>query len=221
MAKLTASDATNSDYFGGSVAIDGDTIVIGANGDDDGGDISGSVYVFRTSDGWDTHTEIKLTASDAAAGDRFGLSVATDGDRYGRGLLQGRPNRSGLRFHAACSAEFPANGLACSIAPAESCAHHDADAAPHDGGAVAGADADADASPYDGGAVAGAHDGAADHASAVAGAGPRAHAAADDAGAAVADAPADAHPHPRAVASSDAGPGRFVGDARGRQPRRV
>ena len=38
---------------------------------------------------------------------------------------------------------------------------------------------------------------------------------------AVADAPADAHPHPRAVASSDAGPGRFVGDARGRQPRRV
>ena len=48
LAKLTAADAAASDYFGGSVAIDGDTIVVGAYRDDDGGSWSGSAYVFRT-----------------------------------------------------------------------------------------------------------------------------------------------------------------------------
>ena len=37
VAKLTASDAGADDWFGSSVAIDGDTIVIGAYLDDDGG----------------------------------------------------------------------------------------------------------------------------------------------------------------------------------------
>ena len=35
--KLTASDGASSDYFGSSVSIDGDTAVIGAQGDDDNG----------------------------------------------------------------------------------------------------------------------------------------------------------------------------------------
>ena len=48
VAKLTAADAAASDYFGGSVAIDGETVVIGARGDTSG---RGSVYVFRTTDG--------------------------------------------------------------------------------------------------------------------------------------------------------------------------
>ncbi len=75
VAKLTGPDS-----FGGSVAIDGDTVVIGANSDThDGGSYAGSAYVYRTSDGWDTHTEIKLTASDGAADDAFGSSVAIDG----------------------------------------------------------------------------------------------------------------------------------------------
>ena len=46
VAKLTAADAAASDPFGGSVAIDGGTIVVGAFGDADGGSYSGSVYVF-------------------------------------------------------------------------------------------------------------------------------------------------------------------------------
>ena len=78
VAKLTASDGAADDRFGNSVSIDGDTIVIGANQYDNGG--PGAVYVFRTSDGWDTHTEIKLTASDGAAEDAFGYSVAISGD---------------------------------------------------------------------------------------------------------------------------------------------
>ena len=43
--KLVASDAAADDKFGNSVAIDGDTVVIGAYGDDDGADNSGSVYL--------------------------------------------------------------------------------------------------------------------------------------------------------------------------------
>ena len=55
MAKLTAADAAAGDWFGISVAIDGDTVVVGAYYDDDGGSYSGSVYVFRTTDGGATY----------------------------------------------------------------------------------------------------------------------------------------------------------------------
>ena len=48
LAKLVASDSAADDEFGYSVAIDGDTVVVGAWGDGSG---SGSAYVFRTTDG--------------------------------------------------------------------------------------------------------------------------------------------------------------------------
>jgi len=71
--KLTAADAAKGDEFGISVAIDGDTVVVGAWKDDD----TGSAYVFRASDG----TQLaKVTAADAAVGDNFGNSVAISGD---------------------------------------------------------------------------------------------------------------------------------------------
>ena len=81
-AKLTANDGAAGDYFGSSVAVDGDTVVVGAYGDDDNGENSGSGYVFtKPATGWATATETaKLTASDGAAVDYFGLSVAVDGD---------------------------------------------------------------------------------------------------------------------------------------------
>ena len=80
--KLTASDADEGDYFGRSVAMSGDTVVVGANGNDDGGDKSGSAYIFsRNKDGSDNWGQVKkLTASDADAGDRFGISVDISGD---------------------------------------------------------------------------------------------------------------------------------------------
>jgi len=78
-AKLTASDGAGSDYFGISVAVAGDTIVVGAYYDDDNGSASGSTYVFtRTGTTWTEQT--KLTASDAADGDSFGDSVAIAGE---------------------------------------------------------------------------------------------------------------------------------------------
>lgn len=45
-AKLTASDATSTDLFGSSVAISGDTAIVGAQFDDDDGNNSGSAYIF-------------------------------------------------------------------------------------------------------------------------------------------------------------------------------
>jgi hypothetical protein len=70
-AKLTAPDAAPNDYFGYSVAVSGNTVVIGACKDDD---LTGSAYVFV----WNGSTwafEQKLTASDA---NYFGNSVAID-----------------------------------------------------------------------------------------------------------------------------------------------
>jgi len=61
------------------VALSGDTALIGAVEDDDGGDGSGSAYVFvRSGSSWSQ--QAKLTASDAAAGDSFGKSVSIQGD---------------------------------------------------------------------------------------------------------------------------------------------
>jgi len=78
-AKLTASDGVTADYFGGALSISGDTVVVGAYGDDDNGSLSGSAYVFRyIGSSW--VEEAKLTASDAAAADLFGRSVSIVGD---------------------------------------------------------------------------------------------------------------------------------------------
>jgi VCBS repeat-containing protein len=76
--KLTVGDAAEGDEIGRSVAIAGDTIVVGANGDDDRGDRSGSGYVFqRDQGGADQWGQVaKINSNTGAAGDRFGWSVA-------------------------------------------------------------------------------------------------------------------------------------------------
>ncbi len=78
--KVTASDGTASDWFGGSISIsaDGTRAIVGAYEDDDSGDDSGSVYIFTKSG--DTWSETKLTASDGAADDFFGRSVSISAD---------------------------------------------------------------------------------------------------------------------------------------------
>ncbi|MEO0661100.1 MAG: FG-GAP repeat protein, partial [Planctomycetota bacterium] len=76
--KLFASDGADEDGLGREVAIDGGLVLSGAAGDDDSGNRSGSAYVFDAV----TSVELaKLTASDAAAGDAFGTSVAIEGNR--------------------------------------------------------------------------------------------------------------------------------------------
>src|SRR6266540_5013339 len=78
--QLTASDGAPSDEFGVSVAVDGDTAVVGAYAHDTpGGTRAGSAYVFvRSGTTWTQQQQ--LTASDGAPADRFGFSVAVDGD---------------------------------------------------------------------------------------------------------------------------------------------
>ncbi|RKH55880.1 DUF7507 domain-containing protein, partial [Corallococcus llansteffanensis] len=79
-AKLTASDAGAESYFGFSVALSGDTAVVGAPFHDTAaGESVGSVYVFvRSGTTWSE--QAKLTASDAGAGNAFGFSVSLSGD---------------------------------------------------------------------------------------------------------------------------------------------
>ena len=91
-AKLTASDGAADDLFGESVAIAGDTIVVGAWLDDVNGITdSGSAYVFtRTGTTWTE--QAKLTASDGAANDQFGRSVAIAGDTIVVGALEDDDN---------------------------------------------------------------------------------------------------------------------------------
>jgi hypothetical protein len=74
--KVTASDAAANDFFGNSVSISGDYAIVGAPFDNNS---TGAAYVFsRSGNGWSEQT--KLTASNAAAGDEFGISVAISGD---------------------------------------------------------------------------------------------------------------------------------------------
>lgn len=77
--KLLASDGAESDFFGYSVDIDKNTMVIGARGDDDFGETSGSADVFTKAGG--TWTEqSKLMSKNGVGGDLFGYAVAIQGD---------------------------------------------------------------------------------------------------------------------------------------------
>jgi len=81
-AELTASDGAAGDQFGFSIALsgDGNTAVVGAFGHTVNGNVyQGAAYVFTNSGGnWSQQAE--LSASDGAAGDWFGDSVALSGD---------------------------------------------------------------------------------------------------------------------------------------------
>ena len=78
-SKINASDVALGDDFGRNVAIDGDYAIVGAYLDDDGSSNSGSAYIFKRN-GTEWSQEDKIVASDAAANDNFGISVAISGD---------------------------------------------------------------------------------------------------------------------------------------------
>jgi hypothetical protein len=80
--KVLASDGAAGDTYGFSLAMSGDTAVVGAPQDDDLGFTSGSAYVLERDLGggnaWGERK--KLLASDGSASDRFGYSVAISAD---------------------------------------------------------------------------------------------------------------------------------------------
>lgn len=83
--KITASDGAPDDQFGWSVSISGDLAIVGTPWNDDMGwdSDSGSAYIFQRSDNIDDpnwYELAKVTASDAAVGDRFGQCVSISGE---------------------------------------------------------------------------------------------------------------------------------------------
>jgi hypothetical protein len=83
----TASDAMAGDQFSFSLAASGASAVVGAPGKDSG---SGAAYVFvQSGAGW--LQQARLSASDGAAGDRFGFSLALSGSA----AVVGAPQKDG------------------------------------------------------------------------------------------------------------------------------
>ncbi len=80
-AKLTASDGIMDNFFGYSVAVSGNTIVVGEPHQEVNNvyDV-GAAYVFvEPAGGWSNMTQTAKLTSNGAQGDQFGMSVAING----------------------------------------------------------------------------------------------------------------------------------------------
>ncbi len=94
-AYLKASNTGINNKFGSSVAIDGDTAVVGAVAESSTADQSGAAYVFtRSGATWSQQAYLK--ASNAGAYDNFGNSVAIDGDTLVVGATYEASNATGV-----------------------------------------------------------------------------------------------------------------------------
>lgn len=108
--RLTSSDISANDQFGHSVALDGDTLVVGAVSGEAGVLDSGAAYVFyRVAGNWQQPPQ-RLTATDAASGDFFGNAVAIAGDRLVIGAERADASPSLLDSGAAYVFKRTANG---------------------------------------------------------------------------------------------------------------
>lgn len=107
-AYLKASNSGIGDHFGTSVAISGDTIVVGARGEDSSstgvdGDAtdnlasdSGAAYVYVRDGNGNWSQQAYLKASNTDAGDAFGVSVAIDGETVAVGSVFEDSNAKGI-----------------------------------------------------------------------------------------------------------------------------
>lgn len=111
-AYLKASNAGGIDWFGHSVALSGDTLAVGAPGEDsgatgingnqtdNGAEDSGAVYVFtRTGTTWTQQAYLK--ASNTSKFDRFGYSIALSGDTLGVGAHAESSSATGVNGNQA------------------------------------------------------------------------------------------------------------------------
>ncbi|MFC1732417.1 T9SS type A sorting domain-containing protein [candidate division KSB1 bacterium] len=94
LIKLTATDGAADDRFGNNVSISDDYAVVGACYDDDNGSESGSAYVFYKDQGGSSNwgQVKKIIASDATAGDCFGISGSIYDDHILIGAMNADPN---------------------------------------------------------------------------------------------------------------------------------
>jgi len=114
--KILPSDGAANDMFGIAIAIENGIMAVGADGDDDKGNASGSAYLFDTTTG----TQIaKLLPSDGSAGDQFGISIAVDNGIYsvGASLDDDNGTWSGSAYvldtgiSTTCLADFTNDGI--------------------------------------------------------------------------------------------------------------
>lgn len=76
--RIDPTNGSAADGFGSAVAVSGDRVLVGAPEHDSVAAEAGAAYIYENVGG--TWVEQLLTASDGAAMDAFGLSVAIDGD---------------------------------------------------------------------------------------------------------------------------------------------
>src|SRR3989304_6840236 len=94
--EILANDGANGDHFGSSVAIDGNTLAVGARSENTGGAGAGAVYVYVKS-GPNWTLQQKITPNDPTSGKQFGQSVALDGNTLAVGA-QGNNSLRGAAY---------------------------------------------------------------------------------------------------------------------------
>ena len=103
--KLLAPDGAENDRFGRSVDIEFNVATVGAVLDDDNGEQSGSVYIFKNdSDGWEF--QAKITPKDGGTDDFFGYSLSF----YPPYLLVGAHNDDDLGLNSGSAYLFQLQG---------------------------------------------------------------------------------------------------------------
>lgn len=80
--KIMPAGLAANDFFGHSVSMDQDQLIVGAYGDDEKGIAAGSVYLFEKNSAGNWNKKQKFMASDAAADSRFGKSVAIAENKF-------------------------------------------------------------------------------------------------------------------------------------------
>ncbi|MCP4633102.1 MAG: hypothetical protein GY855_09265, partial [candidate division Zixibacteria bacterium] len=78
--KIMASDKQQNDYFGRSVFISDEYIIVGADNEDTGGSNAGAAYIFKKNLAGQFQEVNKIQASDKEASDYFGKSVSISGE---------------------------------------------------------------------------------------------------------------------------------------------
>lgn len=97
--KLTGSNETSGDHFGTSVAIDGDTILVGGHRTNEPFADGGTVYVFERTSGENWEETARLSAPDGTNFSYFGFSVGLDANTAIVGAI--RDDEAGLDAGAA------------------------------------------------------------------------------------------------------------------------
>jgi hypothetical protein len=124
-AYLKAPNTETIDLFGDSVAVSGDTVAVGASGEesnqttitngatasaDNSADRAGAVYIFRRSTQGTWSQEAYLKASNVEANDQFGYSVAVSGDMVAVGAVGEDSNQTTITNGTTASADNSASG---------------------------------------------------------------------------------------------------------------